>query len=72
METQVQFSLVSYLGGYWETMVTTPPRGFDPESHPGFHPAVTLARLLVWRQFGFRGNGVIKSGQPNAGPVKTT
>ncbi|MFS7986427.1 hypothetical protein Hanom_Chr11g01010211 [Helianthus anomalus] len=27
IETQVQFSLVSYLGGYWAMMVTNSPRG---------------------------------------------
>ncbi|KAJ0533543.1 hypothetical protein HanIR_Chr09g0409581 [Helianthus annuus] len=27
METQVQFPLVSYWGGYWAMMVTNPPRG---------------------------------------------
>ncbi|KAF5796029.1 hypothetical protein HanXRQr2_Chr08g0346671 [Helianthus annuus] len=70
--TQVQFPLVSYWGGYWAMMVTNPPRGFDPETHPDFHPAVTSARLLVWRQYGFRGNAVTKSGQPSADPVKTT
>ncbi|MFS7951386.1 hypothetical protein Hanom_Chr07g00594531 [Helianthus anomalus] len=27
METQVQFPLVSYWGGYWAMMVTNPSRG---------------------------------------------
>ncbi|MFS7914067.1 hypothetical protein Hanom_Chr02g00149011 [Helianthus anomalus] len=72
METQVHFPLVSYLGGYWAMMVTNPPRGFDPEPHPGFHPAVTLARQLVYRRYGFQGNAVTKSGQSSVGPVKTT
>ncbi|MFS7923229.1 hypothetical protein Hanom_Chr03g00258211 [Helianthus anomalus] len=49
METQVQFPLVSCCDGYWAMMETKPPRGVDPEPHPGFHPAVTSARLLVWR-----------------------
>ncbi|MFS7962175.1 hypothetical protein Hanom_Chr08g00723571 [Helianthus anomalus] len=37
---------MSYCGGYWAMMVTNPPRGFDPEPHPGFHPDVTSARHL--------------------------
>ncbi|MFS7948625.1 hypothetical protein Hanom_Chr06g00562071 [Helianthus anomalus] len=53
-------------------MVTNPPRGFDLEPHPGFHPTVTSARHLVWRQFSFRGNAITKSDQANADPVKTT
>ncbi|MFS7985622.1 hypothetical protein Hanom_Chr11g01000681 [Helianthus anomalus] len=43
----------------------------NSEPHPGFHPAVTAARHLVWRQYGFRGNAITKSNQPNAGPIKT-
>ncbi|MFS8011020.1 hypothetical protein Hanom_Chr14g01303911 [Helianthus anomalus] len=53
-------------------MVTNPPRGFNPEPHPGFHPAITSVSLLVWRQYGFRGNAITKSDQPSAGLVKTT
>ncbi|MFS8021847.1 hypothetical protein Hanom_Chr16g01432301 [Helianthus anomalus] len=52
--------------------VTNSPKGFDPEPHPGFHPAVTSARLLVWRQYGFRGNAVTKSDQPSTDPIKIT
>ncbi|MFS8002978.1 hypothetical protein Hanom_Chr13g01208471 [Helianthus anomalus] len=46
-------------------MVTNPPMGLDPEPHPGFHSAVTSARHIVWRQYGFRGNAVTKSDQSN-------
>ncbi|MFS7969403.1 hypothetical protein Hanom_Chr09g00808801 [Helianthus anomalus] len=53
-------------------MVTNPPRGFDPESHPGFHPTVISVSLLVWRQYGFPGDAVTKSDQPSTNPVKTT
>ncbi|MFS7985075.1 hypothetical protein Hanom_Chr11g00994151 [Helianthus anomalus] len=60
------------LGGYWAMMVTNPPRGFAPKPHPGFHPAVTSARHLVWRQYGFRGNVVTKSDQHSTGTVKKT
>ncbi|MFS7982519.1 hypothetical protein Hanom_Chr10g00963881 [Helianthus anomalus] len=59
-------------GGYWAMMVTNPPRGFDSEPHPGFHPAVTSARHLVWRQYDFQQNAVMKSDQPSTGLVKTT
>ncbi|MFS7956637.1 hypothetical protein Hanom_Chr07g00656901 [Helianthus anomalus] len=41
--------------------VDTMDRGPEPEPVPGFHPAVTLARLLVWRQNGFRGKAGTKS-----------
>ncbi|MFS7989667.1 hypothetical protein Hanom_Chr11g01049571 [Helianthus anomalus] len=53
-------------------VVTNLLRGFDPKPHPDFHPAVTSARHLMWRQYGFRGNVVTKFDQPSAGPVKTT
>ncbi|MFS8025075.1 hypothetical protein Hanom_Chr16g01470681 [Helianthus anomalus] len=43
----------------------------EPEPAPGFHPAVTLARLIVWRQNGFRGKAVTKS-DTSADPVKTS
>ncbi|MFS7940371.1 hypothetical protein Hanom_Chr05g00463671 [Helianthus anomalus] len=46
-------------------------RGPEPEPAPGFHPAVILASLLVWRQNGFRGKAVTKS-DTSADPVKTT
>ncbi|MFS7933603.1 hypothetical protein Hanom_Chr04g00381801 [Helianthus anomalus] len=59
-KTQVPFLLVSYWGGYWAMMVTNPPRGFDPEPHTGFHPAITSASHLVWRHYDFRGNAVAK------------
>ncbi|MFS7958460.1 hypothetical protein Hanom_Chr07g00678821 [Helianthus anomalus] len=45
--------------------------GPEPESASGFHPAVTLVRLLVWRQNGFRGKAVTKS-DTSTDPVKTT
>ncbi|MFS7909678.1 hypothetical protein Hanom_Chr02g00097411 [Helianthus anomalus] len=41
--------------------VDTMDRGPESEPAPGFHPAVTLARFLVWRQYGFRGKAATKS-----------
>ncbi|MFS7888411.1 hypothetical protein Hanom_Chr00s000001g01594711 [Helianthus anomalus] len=43
------------------SLVDTKDRGPEPEPTPGFHPSVTLARFLVWRQYGFRGKAVTKS-----------
>ncbi|MFS7960074.1 hypothetical protein Hanom_Chr08g00698691 [Helianthus anomalus] len=63
MKTQVQFSLVSYWGGYWAMMVTNPPGGggFDPEPHPGFSSSCYFSetsRVEAVRFLGKRRNQV--------------
>ncbi|MFS8010171.1 hypothetical protein Hanom_Chr14g01293951 [Helianthus anomalus] len=67
LETRVRSPLVTF-GGKGNDGEGLRP---EPEPTSGFHPAVTLARLLVWRQYGFRGKVVTKS-DSSAGPVKTT